>query len=171
MMNYLKVLLVFILLGTTASAQTEEAKDKYPNSTVDLSLGIGTNYGILGAKSVIGYRGTGLMLGVGRIEGLTTTCIGFQVTYLSWFANVSYATTGTYYINYFGREEEGLIKETAFLTGARISLNAPKTLFLEVGVGISLGGEVPQPIGPADEVGGNIQFGLGIGYRIGNVDL
>lgn len=149
------------------SAVAQEEID-YPGSILDISAGIGPNHGVLGIKSVLGYKGTGLILGVGSFDGFTTTSVGFQVAVKWWFANLTYGPTGSYSVSFGGQVEKGLTQSIIFMTGGRINLIKSKRLYLELAAGLSGSDDIPAPFGGVEEVGGGLALGLGLGYRFGD---
>ena len=168
MINKVVVGLIVSIISLSSFAQEKTFGNDYPASIVDLSVGLGPNHGIIGIKSVLGYKGTGLLLGLGSFDGFTATTIGFQVAAQWWFANVTYGPTGSYYINFGGQVEEGLTQSIIFMTGGRINLIKSKRLFLELAAGLAGSDEIPAPFGTMQEVGGGLKLGVGIGYRFGN---
>ena len=74
------VLYIFLFLTIAFNANAQGAPKKvYPNSFVDLSAGVGMNYGMAGVKTVIGYKGTGLYLGTGTVIGEFGFQFGFHL--------------------------------------------------------------------------------------------
>jgi hypothetical protein len=134
---------------------------------VDLGLGFGSNYGIVGVKTVLGKKGTGLMIGVGTLNGFTSIAIGGQVTYNWWFATLSYGPTGSYRLEFNNIVEEGLTESFVFITGGRINLSSNKRLFLELGIGIAAPDKISGRALEPWEANGGFTANAGLGYRIG----
>ena len=148
-----------------ANAQKSNDWDSYPDSFLDLGIGVGSNYGILGVKTVLGYKGSGLLIGIGSVEGQTTSSIGIQVAYKFFFVNIASSTVGIYRSEVGNQIDEGLVKGTSFIFGGRVNLNNTKRLFLELGLGFSSGDETDK-FGNKVEMNGPA-FNFGFGYRIG----
>ncbi len=72
MKKFIVVCMIAILIGLNAFAQEQSSPNDYPGSTIDISAGVGKNHGIIGVKSVLGYKGTGLMFAVVSFDGFTT---------------------------------------------------------------------------------------------------
>lgn len=160
----LKLVLVISLWGVNHHVQAQIVP--FPNNYVDLGVGAGPNYGIIGIKSVFGYKGTGLMLGVGSVAGETAYEIGFQAKYLWFFINIGYGTYGVYTIEGFGRKEEGLVNGTIVILGGQINLYNQR-LYLEAGFGLHSGGEFKGFLGETIQEEAGVSAVIGIGYRIG----
>lgn len=158
--------------GTTTSP------DGYPNSVVNLGTGFGTTYGGLGAKAIIGYRNSGLLVGLGSIfgQGLGYS-IGGQISAKWWYASISYGTYLAASRTQFGNgpAEVSIPVGAHFMTGAMINLGKPKRCFLDLGIGLSLGGTIKQytfsfystRVSEVPIVG--IAINIGFGVRIGSI--
>lgn len=150
--------LVFIFCLYTAFSQD------LPNSYVNLGLGVGMNYGGLGAKTVIGYRNSGLMLGLGFMDtGVVGYEIGGQLAIKSFYFNLGYGISSTYQVNDGPIEA---VKCGNFMMGYMISLGKAKTAFIDLAIGHTLGAPTVQ-IGPFEEDQGGVTLGIGIGTRLG----
>jgi len=161
------VALLFLISLNGFSQTSASSADKEFQSFFDIGIGVGPNYGILGGKAVVGLNGTGLMIGIGSFDGMTTTSIGFQVTYESFFANLSVADYGSYEVSWPGFYEKGLVRGTVFIVGGKIGIGKEKKLYVDIGVGAAGGGETPSPFGNIEE---SVQLSLsaGLNYRIGS---
>ncbi len=67
----------------------------YPRSMINIGIGLGSNYGGIGCKTVIGYKDSGLLVGLGTVFGYG---LGFEVagqySYKWWFINMGYGVYG-----------------------------------------------------------------------------
>lgn len=161
----------FIFLTTLNFSFSQQAeKPPYPKSFADIGIGLGPNYGIFGVKTVIGYKGSGLMVGLGKLEGFLAYEIGLQGSIKWWFVNVGYgvygvATTEFYY--YYGQTEKtSLLKGIIINTGGKINLIRSKNLFLELGIGYGQGGYIEDDfIGYRENINA-VNFVAGLNYRI-----
>ena len=165
--------LLFISYHSFSQSVTEITRGKnletreqveLPNTYFEIGFGVGPNYGIIGVKGVLGYKGTGLLLGVGSFSGFTTTSFGVQVAYRSAYISLTAADYGSYEVNTNGKKEEGLISGIVFMLGARPNLTSNKKLFLDFGLGYASGGTIPSPFGTTQE--NQVTFSFGIGYKI-----
>lgn len=154
---------LFLLTAGILNAQNEETTERV--SYVDLGVGVGQNYGITGAKVVLGMNGSGLMVGVGNFDGYTTFSVAAQVRYQWWFANLGYGTIGSYEFTGLFRDK-GLLNSVIFLTGGQINLNPNKSFYLELAVGYHGASNEKDPFGEPIDSGG-LAVGAGLGYRFG----
>jgi hypothetical protein len=166
----------FILLLSFASlafSQSDSSlqtinNNKYPKSFADIGMGVGPNYGILGFRTVLGYKGNGLLIGVGTHEGYTTLTMGMQFTYKFAFMSIAMGDYASYEVEVNGRTvDKGLLNGTILMFGGRINLVESKEVFLELGIGYAGGDSVQQPFGlpPIEENG--VTYCVGVNYRIG----
>ena len=157
-----KILSLFLL---TVSTLIYSQKKEIPNSVIDIGIGAGSNYGIFRVKTIIGYQGSGLLIGLGNLEGYTTYEVGIQVSQDWLFANIGHGVYGIATNGYTGKSE--LIKGTIAIIGGKINLLKNKALFIELGIGYASTGTVRTPAGsiPLNGPTGII----GINYRIGNL--
>ena len=159
----MKKLFTILLLGITTLVFSQ--KTEIPNSIVDFGLGLGPNYGIFGTKTIIGYQGTGLLIGIGTLGGNTAYEVGFQITEKWLFANIGHGVYGIATNRNTGKNE--LIKGTIALIGGKINLLKSKTFFLELAIGYASGAKIKTPAGSIPQNG---PTGIiGINYRIGNI--
>ena len=134
-----------------------------PNSYVNVGVGLGPNYGTIGTKSVIGYRNSGLLLGLGMMPGGT---LGFEVgaqLSIKWFyLNVGYGRFGTYQVN---DGPERAIESTILMAGGMINVGPAKRTFIDIGIGRTFG--APQIyVGPFKEDLNTFTGVIGIGRRL-----
>jgi hypothetical protein len=152
--------LLFLLIRNDLFSQSD-----YPKSYLNLGVGIGANYAEgIGVKSVIGYKNSGLLLGIGSMLGASVIGyeIGGQVSYKWWFLNLTYGAKGL--IN-----NENMDNGVTFMTGGMVNLEKSKRLFLEIGLGFTTKSRYkPSIINFEDEVP---TFNLGLSYRFGGKSL
>jgi hypothetical protein len=126
------ILILFITISGFLRSQTE-----IPKSYVNIGLGGGVNYGIFGTKTVIGYKNSGLLIGLGYVpDGGVGYQIGGQFSAKWFFANVGYGVTGTQQIN--SRTIETIYSGFIVL-GGMINIGRAKRTFLELGIGHTIG--------------------------------
>jgi hypothetical protein len=151
--------LVFFLLFSKGFAQEKEkTKTPFPKSIVDFGIGAGPNYGIFGAKTVIGYKGNGLLVGTGVFTGLFAFQLGAQASYKWFFANLCYGTMASVTNENTGTTE--LANGMIFMGGGKINLTKNKKLFLELGLGYTWGAYLYTPAGSFPLGGVNAVSGL-----------
>ena len=138
----------------------------WPRSFLSVGAGVGPNFGLIGAKSVIGPKGTGLLLGAGRLGGSTCYQAGVQVAIKAWFINLGYGTyeVGSYQIG-FSPAREYTLEGFTVSTGGMVNLTSNKRLFLEGSLGYLIDGA--RPIFLDDPVLLGFTFNFGVGYRLG----
>lgn len=171
------VFVIIVLISTfelsaqalEVDAQENSSTYTVPSNFLDLGVGLGPNYGLIGAKAVIGIKGTGFLIGVGDFDGFRTFSIGVQITYQEWFASVSYGPTGSYSVEFNGVVDKGITKSIVFIAGGRINLNPNKRLFLELGLGFTGSDDIPNPPFGRQEYEGGVTANIGLGYRIGTL--
>ena len=137
-------------------------KNPYPNSIIDIGLGIGTNYGIMGGQAIIGKQGSGALLAYGWFDGRPAYQFGLQASVKWFFFNLCYGVYGSAHDYYTKRTVP--LKGFIVVVGGKINLHKSKLLFLELGAGYSTGAEIIIPGGtiPVNNFSGVV----GIGYRI-----
>jgi hypothetical protein len=157
----LNLLLTLALIGFVSSVS--QAQNALPDSRVNLGVGGGMPYGGLGSKVVIGYRNSGLMIGLGYMPGgMLGYEIGGQVAIQSFYFNLGYGLSGTYKVN---DEPVESIKCGNFMVGYMVSLDKMKDVFLDIGIGHTVGAPTVQ-IGPFQEQQGGVTLALGVGFRL-----
>lgn len=151
---------VFLLLFALSAVQ---AQNDLPNSHVTLGVGAGMPYGGIGSKAVIGYRNSGLLIGLGYMPGgLVGYGIGGQLAIKSLYLNLAYGVVGTYQVN---DEPVKSIKCGNLMLGYMVDVNKMKNVFVDLGIGHTLGAPTVQ-IGPFEEDQGGVTFALGVGFRL-----
>ena len=155
------LLVTLILLLCTLSVT--QAQNNLPDSHVTLGVGVGMPYGGLGSKVVIGYRNSGLMIGVGYMPtGLLGYELGGQISVESFYFNLGYGVAGTYQVN---DEPVQPIKCGNFMLGYMVGLDKMKNVFLDIGIGHTMGAPIVQ-IGPFEAKQGGVTLALGVGVRL-----
>jgi hypothetical protein len=125
----------------------------YPKSHLNLGIGIGPNYGQMGIKTIIGYKNSGLLIGVGGYPGHRTYNIdtgkdiidwiiayevGGQISYKWWYANLGYGVYD-YFQGYWNDEVDKVMKGGIFITGVMVSIGKEKRFFIDAGLGVDWG--------------------------------
>ncbi len=155
--------LLATLIALLFTLSTTQAQDGLPDSHVNLGVGAGMPYGALGTKVVVGYRNSGLMIGLGYMPGgLLGYEIGGQLAIKSFYFNLGYGLSGTYQVNNGPVEP---VKCGNFMLGYMVDLNKTKTVFIDLGVGHTIGAPTVE-IGPFEENQGGVTFALGVGMRL-----
>jgi hypothetical protein len=110
-----------------------EAANIIENSSLNIGIGFGPSYGILGTRAILGYNDSGLILGMGYTpNGLFSKAIGFQITVKWFFASLGTGTIGE--VQYKSGEME-VIEGGFFNLGVRLNLDKSKHYCLELGLG------------------------------------
>lgn len=157
-MKKASVLLILLVVSFLVNAQNE-----LPRSHINIGVGGGMNYGVLGVKTVIGYRNSGLLIGLGAVPGgVFGYEIGGQLAIESFYFNLGYGVSGVYQIN-DGPVEP--IKCMSFIVGGMVNLNKKKNWFLDLGLGHTFGSETVE-IGPFKENNDAFTAVIGIGVRL-----
>jgi hypothetical protein len=166
----MKLKFVFLLFIISFSYS---AIAQMPTSYANFSAGLGPNFGILGVKSVVGYKNSGLLLGFGHTfsDGIWGYEIGGQFAYDHWFLNAGYGIYSTY-DNYSNNVlvGHGALKGLIVSTGAMINVGKPKLAFIEIGGGLTFPGNQPEEKYyhglKSQPVPVRVTFNVGVGYRI-----
>lgn len=165
-----KIILLALLPAFFCFAQAQEQdrsnrlKLPYPKSIIELGVGLGPNFGILGGQMLVGYKGCGVLGALGAFDGLTTFAIGAQLSYEFLYFNVTRATVGSFTSGRGIYQEVKPVYGTVFMAGGKINLLRNKTLYLQLGIGYQVSSVYMYPFGPVDNSGAS--FALGIGYRM-----
>ncbi len=143
-----------------------KAQSKLPASYLNVGLGVGMNYGIIGTKTVIGYKNSGLLVGLGYLPGgFTGYEVGAQLGINWFFANFGYGTIGTYQVN---NEDPQVTEAFNLMVGAMIGLGQSKRTFIDLGVGHTFGAPaIESPLGEIEQ--NAFTIALGVGYRFGTI--
>jgi hypothetical protein len=158
-----KVLMYTVLFLLCFGAFSSSAQNELPPSHINVGLGAGMNYGVFGVKTVIGYRNSGLLIGLGAVPGgLFGYEIGAQLGIESFYMNVGYGISGTYQVN-DGPVQP--IKCMSFIVGGMINLDKKKNWFVDLGVGHTFASETVQ-IGPFEENHDMFTAVIGVGVRL-----
>lgn len=127
------------------------SQNDYQKSHLNLSIGIGPNYGQTGMKAVIGFKNSGFLLGVGKYRGhktyssdkdiydwFTAYEIGGQISYKWWYANLGYGVYG-FHQGYWNDEPDKVMAGGIFITGLMINMGKNKRFFIDSGIGCGFG--------------------------------
>ena len=153
-------LIAFLLISTSSTAQT-----KLPKSYVNVGVGAGMNYGILGTKTVIGFQNTGILIGMGYVPGgIMGYELGAQFS-IDWFyINIGYGVIGSYQTN---NDPVKPIMASNVLLGGMINVGQEKRMFVDLGIGHTIEA-TPTDLGPFGERDNNgITAVVGFGFRLG----
>jgi len=155
--NLLLTLILFSFTLSVAQAQNE------PDSRVNVGVGAGMTYGGLGSKVVLGYRNSGLMIGLGYMPGGGLGYeFGGQLAIQAFYFNVGYGTSGTYQVN---NQPVETFRCGNLMMGYMVSLDKMKNVFIDLGIGHTIGPTTVQ-IGPFEVQRGGLTFALGVGVRL-----
>lgn len=154
--------LLFLFLCSSLFSIKAQSDEPYPDSYLDVGLGVGPNYGIYGVQAVLGYKGNGLLIAGGAFDGIPTRQIGLQLSYRWLFASIGYGVYGSSY-NSTTRTTKPL-EGTILMAGVKLNLIKSKKLFFELGYGYTTGAVVVTPVGSYSVEGPALV--AGIGYRL-----
>ena len=137
-----------------------------PKSFISESIGMGFNYGWLGTKTVIGYKNSGFVVGLGFPQILSSEAlknerflyywIGIQISYKFLYTNYG---TGIYGISITSRRGDiAPLTGNSWGLGTLLSFGKNKRLFFDLNGGILF-----------DGYSKNYNLNIGIGYRIGDL--
>jgi hypothetical protein len=150
----------FLLCVDYTTAQT-----KLPDTFINVGVGIGANYGSLGTKTVLGFKNSGLMVGLGRgIDGYPAYQIGGQISY-KW-AYTSFGYGGLF--RQRGQGHEPIPNEAILTFGAMISLGKSKRSFIDLGIGQYLSAYTKSETWATYGWAASLTPAVGFGYRLGN---
>jgi hypothetical protein len=160
-----KILSLFLIFFAIVDIYGQQ---ELPKSAMNVGLGLGPNYGIVGVKTVIGHKNSGVMFGLGYPPLAFTPSyqIGAQLSYEFLFFNIGYGHYAVLLDSYF--REPILLSGTTVVMGAMLSLNKKKSVFVDLGVGNTWANfnnlNFPRwyPFPPSNQ----FTFILGIGYRL-----
>ncbi len=113
-----RILITLLLLGLF---EFTFAQSDFPKSIINFGIGGGSNYGIFGTKTVIGYKNSGLFVGLGIFGGLFAYEIGAQISSGWLYANYGYGVYGIQY--YEGTNYKELMEGGILTMGGMINLN------------------------------------------------
>jgi hypothetical protein len=124
---------VYKIYVTSIKYSKAEPTNIIEHSSLNLGIGYGPSYGILGTRAILGYNDSGLILGLGYTpNGLFSKAIGFQITFKWFFFNMGVGTIAEVQNN---TEEMEIIEGLFYNFGARINLTKTKRYNLEIGLG------------------------------------
>jgi hypothetical protein len=147
----------FLLCIDYTTAQT-----KLPDTFINVGVGIGANYGGLGTKAVVGFKNSGLLVGLGwgADPGYQ---IGGQISYKWAYATLSYGGL----IRQRGPDQVPIPNETNLMFGAMLSLGKSKRSFIDLGIGQYLSAYTTETWAPYGWAS-SLNVAVGFGYRLGN---
>lgn len=166
-MKFTLATLLILLFNITLFSQTKE-KIPFPDNILDIGIGVGSNYGLIGARGIVGVKGTGVLLGVGYFDGFTTFSAGLQYSQDYFFTSIVYGPFGSYYIDNYGDIDKGILEGLIISLGGRINLLKSKIMFLELGAGLFTGKGAPLPNRESVNEGG-LMINAGLNFRINNL--
>jgi len=142
------------------------AQNDYPKSFINMGIGLGSNYGGFGIKTVTGYKNSGLLVALGSELGYGLGFeVGGQFSYKWWFMNIGYGVYGEAH-NLPGDYQ--LIKGGIVMTGGMINLGKPKRCFIDLAIGYCFGGTYDDTFD--DNIKYNVVDGsIGLGFRFGDL--
>ncbi|MCB2222035.1 MAG: hypothetical protein KQI35_16735 [Bacteroidetes bacterium] len=155
-------LISFFVIVTLSCGQ-----DEIPPSAINVGVGFGVPFGGLGAKTVLGPKNSGLLLGFGVLPGSNKPgfMLGVQLSRQVIFIDIGYGRIGTYQIN---DQKTKTVEAGIVLIGGMIPIGSPKRLFMDLSMGASFGDRLHD--GHFEFIRNTFQLALGLGYRIGNTD-
>ncbi len=156
-----KSLLILLLIVSFQMLGQKESRPPFPSNIVELGIGAGPNYGIFGVKTVIGYKGNGLIIGTGAFTGLFAYHIGVQGAYKWFYGSFCYGTVASVSSNFSSTE---LVNGMVIGAGGKVNLLRNKKMFLDLGAGYAFGAYYQTPFGE-DFLGGP-RIMLGLGFRL-----
>ncbi|MBA0883685.1 hypothetical protein [Flavobacterium undicola] len=126
--------MILTVFATIAFIAVGYCQNDYPNNILNIGVGIGGNYGGIGTKTIIGYRNSGLLVGLGSFGGGLWYEIGGQISYKWMYLNLGYGIIGVSE-NLLTNDNTELIKGKMATIGAMINLGKSKKYFLDLGIG------------------------------------
>ncbi|MBN2610105.1 MAG: hypothetical protein JXB00_00965 [Bacteroidales bacterium] len=136
-------------------------KKPLTNSGINLGVGFGPSYGVIGTKMLIGKNNSGLIIGMGTTPlGKLTTNAGVQLSVKSVFVNFGYGAYGVI------KPEDGPAEASYGMNingGGMINLGKYRHWFLELALGLVLSRNNPSYFTNYEFF--NSMGALGIGYR------
>ncbi|HKZ36781.1 MAG TPA: hypothetical protein VJ184_03955 [Chryseolinea sp.] len=158
-MKTIIIALAFLLWIDHATAQT-----KLPDTFINVGIGIGGNYGLCGTKTVVGFKNSGLMVGLGRSRsGYPVYQLGGQISYKWAYATLSYGGL----VRERDRDDAPIVSGANLMFGSMISLGKSKRCFIDLAIGQYL-----NTYSNNETVGNSwaesLNAAVGFGYRLGN---
>ena len=150
----------FLLCIDHTTAQT-----KLPDTFINVGVGIGANYGGLGTKAVVGFKNSGLMVGLGYgTDGIPGYQIGGQISYKWAYATLSYGGL----VRQRDPDKVPIPNEANLMFGAMINLGKSKRSFIDLGLGQYLSAYTKSETSAAYGWAASLNVAAGFGYRLGN---
>jgi len=160
-MKYFLTLLVSLFI---IADSTKAQSDDLPESIVSTGFGFGTSYGIFGSRTIVGYKNSGFLLGLGYVPGgVLGYAVGGQISANWFYANISYCVYG--FEQPVNRPANTLTAGN-IMAGGMINLNSNKTTFLDLALGHTFAAE-ESTLGLNGESNNGFNIGIGLMFRIG----
>ena len=140
-----------------------EIKRKLPNSIVNMGIGFGLNYGTIGAKTVIGYKNSGLLVSYGSFLGIRPSyLIGGQLSVGFISVSVGYGSIALLESSKGNLMLYGIVGSI----GPMICLGKNKRIFLDLSLQYK---DITDNIDDKLESDINSSWGasMGVSYRLG----
>ena len=131
---------ILIVFFTIVFYTVGYGQNDYPKNIVNIGVGLGGNYGGFGTKTIVGFRGSGLLVALGSGGGGLWYEIGGQYSYKWMYLNLGYGVIGTSANPLINNQTE-LIKGKMVNVGAMINLEKSKKYFLDLGIGYDWDGK------------------------------
>ncbi|WPR71493.1 hypothetical protein SLW70_16390 [Flavobacterium sp. NG2] len=126
--------LIVSLLFTAVFIGNGYCQNNDINNYFNFGIGLGGNYGGLGTKTIIGYKNSGLLVGLGTFSGGLGYEVGGQISYKWLYVNLGYGIIGVSE-NQLTNNRTELIKGKMLTTGAMINFGNSNKYFLDLGIG------------------------------------
>lgn len=159
--------IVIILIVSFSNNYLILSQSIMPKSFLNIGVGVGMNYGVIGTKTIVGYKNSGLLIGIGFLpDGFIGYEIGGQISYEHAYMNFGYGTYATRKINY---EAPTVLVAYNILFGGMINIGKVKRIFIDFGIGHTFG--APPLHLYREDIDQNMwTFALGCGFRIGGIN-
>ncbi len=146
--------------------KTKEIIQPITSSYLNLGIGYGPSYGILGTKLILGTDNSGFTFGIGYTpHGLLAASFGLQGSIRWFFINFGIGSIGEYR---FDNDSYKLAYGIYYDIGGLINLEKSKRWYLEVGLGNAFKFNIDKPEFYSSYKDFNYYGSIGIGYRFGN---
>jgi len=124
---------------------------------------MGVSHGGLGLKSVIGWKNSGLFIGVGSFVGMgeIALAIGGQISHGPLYVNLGY---GTFAMSKLNDKIYSKTKGMFAIMGGMVPLEKRKIIFLDFGLGLSIGAKEKSAYYEVSRNGA--VYSIGLGFRI-----
>ncbi len=155
----IKLILLLFILSKLSFSQIDNSN--VPENIISVGFGLGPNHGLIGTKTVVGYKNSGLLIGLGTFNGVISYEIGAQLCPDWYYFNIGY---GGFSVAYDGVVyEHYLMKGLILMGGGVINLGKRKLFYADLGIGYATGKAEMAYISVKKDVA---TINLGIGYRL-----